>query len=188
MAGRVLLISINQCDDPYPVFPLGLGHIAAALQTAGYQTRWIDLRLASGTIADAVREFQPDYIGISIRNIDDVIIRARETFFGALATLCPELRQLTPAPIILGGSGFSIFPRQLLELAGADFGICGEGEESLVRLLRELENGGNINDLPGLVFRDGAGGSRRGVSFQLSLSVGASRAPGSSRTFRGTRS
>jgi radical SAM superfamily enzyme YgiQ (UPF0313 family) len=97
--------------------------------------------------------FRPDYVGISLRNIDDVLIRKRATFYGGLASLGARIRQQTDAPIILGGSGFSIFPRRLLELAEADFGICGAGELALVSLITALNNGGDYQEIPGLVYR-----------------------------------
>ena len=65
-------------------------------------------------------------MGISLRNIDDVFIRKRETFFDELASLGANIRRQTAAPIILGGSGFSIFPERLLELSEADFGIAAK--------------------------------------------------------------
>lgn len=153
MASRVLLISINVCTEPCPVFPLGLGHIDAALRAAGHETRWMDVRVNPGELDQAVREFRPDFIGISIRNIDDIIIRKRETFFGPLTTICPHLRTVTKAPLILGGSGFSIFPERLLDLAGADFGIVGEGEAGMVELLNALESERDATGVPGLVYR-----------------------------------
>ncbi|MCX6927489.1 MAG: radical SAM protein, partial [Verrucomicrobia bacterium] len=101
-------------------------------------------------ILDAAR---PDFVGISLRNIDDVLIRKQETFFDELASLCVRIRQHTEAPIILGGSGFSLFPERLLALAGTDYGICGAGEDSLVSLIAALESGSGVNGIPGLVFR-----------------------------------
>jgi radical SAM superfamily enzyme YgiQ (UPF0313 family) len=154
-AGRILLISINRCVSPYPVFPLGLAHLQTALRQAGYETRWFDFNTAKEPPAVMVDQFQPDFIGLSLRNIDDVIITARETFFGPLVDLCLELRQMTRVPIILGGSGFSIFPKELLERCGADFGIQGEGEASLISLLRALQSAGDYAKIPGLVFRQG---------------------------------
>jgi radical SAM superfamily enzyme YgiQ (UPF0313 family) len=60
-------------------------------------------------------------------------------------------------PLILGGSAFSVFPRELLLLSGVDYGICGEGEGVLVPLLNALREGRQPGDLPGLVFRDPGG-------------------------------
>jgi radical SAM superfamily enzyme YgiQ (UPF0313 family) len=59
--------------------------------------------------------------------------------------------------VILGGSGFSIFPGRLLEIAGADFGIAGEGESGLVALIDALENKRDFRAIPGLVFRSAEG-------------------------------
>ena len=38
-------------------------------------------------------------------------------------------------------------------MAGADFGVCGEGEPGLVALIAALETGGGLTGIPGLVFR-----------------------------------
>ncbi|MCP5527674.1 MAG: radical SAM protein [Verrucomicrobiales bacterium] len=157
MNRRVLLISANQCETPYAVFPLGLAAVNAALREAGYVTRWLDCLADQGAIEPVIESFQPHFIGISLRNIDDVAFRRRETFYSSLFSLCDRIRQRTDAKIIVGGSGFSIFPERLLERSGADFGVQGEGEAALLALLRALEHGEDHRQIPGLVFRNGAG-------------------------------
>lgn len=154
MNRRVLLISANQCDTPYAVFPLGLAAVSAALRENGYETRWVDC-LADAAIEPVIESFRPDFVGISLRNIDDVAFRRRETYYGSLFVLCDRIRQRTAAKIIVGGSGFSIFPERLLERSGADYGIQGEGEASLLALLEVLEHQRDYRQIPGLVFRDG---------------------------------
>jgi radical SAM superfamily enzyme YgiQ (UPF0313 family) len=152
MASKILLISINQCDEPYPVFPLGLAYIASALQQAGHQTRLMDWQMDNPEIAGTLAEFRPDIAGISLRNIDDVLIRKRQTFYDGLGGLCAEIKRLSPCPIILGGSGFSIFPEELLASSRADFGIQGEGEDSVVSLVSALEQKKDPSSISGLVF------------------------------------
>jgi radical SAM superfamily enzyme YgiQ (UPF0313 family) len=105
----------------------------------------------------ALAAFQPDWAGISLRNIDNVCIRKQETFYGDPVALCRSLRRASRCSIVLGGSGFSLFPEHLLELTGADFGICGEGEASLPALLAARENNADWRAIPGLVFRNGNG-------------------------------
>jgi radical SAM superfamily enzyme YgiQ (UPF0313 family) len=152
-----LLISANRCITPDAVFPLGLAHLNAALRQAGHEIAWLDVLTGRDRLGEVLSTWRPDYIGISLRNADDVLIRKRETFFGDVASLGATLRQQTRCPIILGGSGFSIFPEPLLRLTGADYGICGEGEAGLVALLAALENGGELARVPGLVYwQDGA--------------------------------
>jgi radical SAM superfamily enzyme YgiQ (UPF0313 family) len=153
MPSRILLISANRCTTPDPVFPLGLAHLNAALRESGHETVWLDRLASADRLAETLRSWRPDFVGISLRNIDDVLIRQRETFFDELASLGGNIRRHTAAPIILGGSGFSIFPRQLLELAGADFGIAGEGEAGFLLLINALKSGGDCRGIPGLVYR-----------------------------------
>src|SRR5512146_2959266 len=128
MPCRILLVSANRCSAPDPVFPLGLAHLSAALRRAGHECVWLDTLIDAERLREALRAGRPDYVGISLRNIDDVLLRKQETFFNGLAGLTDLIRRECRCPIILGGSGFSIFPAQLFEFAGVDFGIAGEGE------------------------------------------------------------
>jgi radical SAM superfamily enzyme YgiQ (UPF0313 family) len=153
MPSRVLLISTNRCKTPDPVFPLGLAHLNAALRRAGHETRWYDVQLPNPPLDEVLREFRPALVGISVRNIDDVLIRTRETYFESTADICAKVRAAGSARTVLGGSGFSIFPKELLEFSGADFGICGAGEMSLPHLLDSLEQGRDCTTVPGLVYR-----------------------------------
>ena len=153
MPSRILLISANRCTTPDAVFPLGLAHLNAALRKAGHSSLWLDSLAGTAHLEETLESYRPDFVGVSLRNVDDVLIRRRETFFGDAVTFGERIRRQTRAPIIAGGSGFSIFPQQLLELTGADYGICGEGEENFVSLIAALAKGGEVSGIPGLVFR-----------------------------------
>ena len=138
---------------PDPVYPLGLACLGGSLRRAGYHTIWLDCLAQDDPLEAVLAANEPDFVGLSLRNIDDVLIRKQETYFGELTALVARVRQWRPCPVILGGSGFSIFPRQLLASSGADFGICGDGEASLVSLLEALQQGGDLTAIPGLVHR-----------------------------------
>ena len=153
MPSRVLLISANRCTSPDPVFPLGLAHINAALRNAGHETRWLDRLSNLDKLVETIHEFKPDLIGLGLRNIDDVLIRQQEKFYDELAPHIATIRQHSQAPVVLGGSGFSIFPEKLLTLTGADYGIAGEGEPGILALLDTLKNGGDLSRVGGLVYR-----------------------------------
>lgn len=153
MRQKVLLISPNRCVSPEPVFPLGLAHIDAALHSAGHTPRLLDCLSDPRPLEAELQEFQPDIVGISLRNLDDVLIRRQETFFGSAAEICDTVRRVHPCPVVVGGSGFSICPERLLELSGADFGIQGEGEAGFLALLEALGDGADVSGIPGLVFR-----------------------------------
>ena len=153
MPSRILLISANRCTTPDPVFPLGLAHINAALRRAGHTTRWLDRLTNPDRLVETLQEFQPELVGISLRNIDDVLIRQQEKFYDELAPFTATIRQHSAAPVVLGGAGFSIFPQRLLALTGADYGIAGEGEPGMLALVAALKHGGDLSRVPGLVHR-----------------------------------
>lgn len=157
---KVLLVNLNRYEQPYPVYPLGLAYIDGALRAAGYTTRIWDAGITEDPPEDWVRGWRPDFIGVSVRNIDNVQCHNPRSFVRELTDCCVRLRAVTDVPLILGGSAFSVFPRELLLLSGADYGICGEGEGVIVSLLEALRAGRPPGDLPGLVFRDAGGGVR----------------------------
>lgn len=149
---KVLLINTNIERAPYPVPPLGLCLLAAALGDK-YVVKIYDGVFDEGRgLVDLVKQFKPDFIGFSIRNIDDVV-NDREIFYmdGILEKFIRPVKAATNVPVILGGSGFSIFPIELMELTGADYGIVGEGEDTLPILLDYIQNQEDVTCLPNLV-------------------------------------
>lgn len=151
---RVLLVNPNTCDNPYPVYPLGIAYVEGALRRAGVETRIVDLNLDSWeSVAETLRIFQPDWIALSLRNIDDVRISVREFFVDAVRDLIRRIRDACNAPVILGGSGFSVMPREIFEYCSPDYGISGEGEAPMAALIA----GQAPESIPGLVYEDASG-------------------------------
>jgi radical SAM superfamily enzyme YgiQ (UPF0313 family) len=119
---------------------LGLSLLAAALEKKYEVQVWDGMFRRAEGLPEFVQQWQPDYIGFSIRNIDDILID-RVIFYldEIIRDFIEPVRKVSNAPIILGGSGFSIFPDELMKLTGADYGIAGEGEEALATLLARLD-------------------------------------------------
>lgn len=141
---RILLVSSNVTLEPYPVYPLGLSVIAAALAADGHQVEQFDF-LACGEsedlLAQRVAAFAPEYVCVSIRNLDNCDSLS-ETGYPAVARRVVELiRTGCRAPVIIGGAAFSIMPEELLAYTGADYGVVGEGESLVCKLVRELSQG-----------------------------------------------
>ncbi len=153
MAFKILLVSVNRCDSPYLVYPLGLSHIAAALVKAGHEIYVADCAIDGRDLSEIVASFKPSHIGLSLRNIDDIQIKNPRFFAQDLSFIAQSLRKISDAPIIVGGSGYSLFPAELLEATSADFGIHGEGDVTFVKLLDAMEKNESYTALPGLVFR-----------------------------------
>ena len=142
---NILLISMNRLDVPFPVYPIGLDYVAGALPER-HRPRILDLcrcRVGEeeGPIREAIQDFPVQAVGISIRNIDNTDIAELRNFLGDMKAAVDAVRRVTSAPIILGGAGYTLFPGELLEALGADYGIIGEGER-MGLLLDRLEEGG----------------------------------------------
>ncbi|MCK4389432.1 MAG: lipid biosynthesis B12-binding/radical SAM protein [Desulfobacterales bacterium] len=141
---KVLLISSNVSNTPYPVYPLGLSMVAAALQSARHKVYQFDLLQNNGsldTLADEIRQIDPDIIGISIRNIDNVNLLNEQRYINVDSSVVQKIRGQTDAPVVLGGSGFSIMPEVILREVGADYGIVGEGESLMVDFVANAGRG-----------------------------------------------
>ncbi len=141
---RVLLISSNLAEEPYAVFPLGIGVIAKSLLANGHQVKIYDNLLArnrGGSLIDMLREFQPEIVGMGIRNIDNVNFLEPAFFLDDAAVLVSEIRKVSNVPIFVGGAGFSLMPERILEYIGADYGIAGAGEKAVVSVVEQLASG-----------------------------------------------
>jgi radical SAM superfamily enzyme YgiQ (UPF0313 family) len=131
--------------------------VVAAVQDE-HEVRVLDFMFAADPLEQvrrAVAEFAPEIIALSVRNIDNQDSRNPESFIGEIKNLVNLLRKLSAAPIVVGGAGFSIMPRQFMEYLGADFGIAGEGEGAFREFLAALEGSRDWETVSGLVWRDG---------------------------------
>jgi len=150
----VLLISANSEALPAPVYPLGLAYLAGAVERAGHVAHQYDV-LAHGaeTLPQVLQDTRPDLVAVSIRNVDNTDGETPRSYVGSHRELIAAVRRHTRAPIVLGGSGFSLFPQQLLRALGADSGIAGPGEAPLCALLDARAEGREPAGVPSLVTR-----------------------------------
>ena len=151
MRNSVLLVSTNREKNPYPVAPLGLLFIANALKRAGHEVSLLDLCFSedvSNDIENAVQRVSPDLIGVSIRNVDNLTFPQTVSYLPVIKSCIDIIKQATDAPIVIGGSAFSLFPERILDYMQCDFGILGEGEESMLELLECFNN--SQNDFSGV--------------------------------------
>ncbi|MFP4039029.1 MAG: lipid biosynthesis B12-binding/radical SAM protein [Desulfosudaceae bacterium] len=152
---KVFLISANTETSPYPVYPLGIDYVAGAIES-DHEVFLADLNRAGeeDRLSDRIKKTAPDIIGISIRNIDNTDVKGPKSYIDRYRSLIGRIRSVTAAPIVLGGSGFTIFPGQLLQTLEADYGIVGEGERFGL-FLEAYENGGNPGDMAGVIAGNG---------------------------------
>lgn len=143
MGINCLLISTNQVEVPYPVYPLGIAHLRGALKAAGHSSEHFDLLAEGGTraLSGFLQNSSYDLIGLSIRNIDTMDSDCPRHIIDETRRVVEIVRGLSRAPVVAGGSAFSIMPEEVMAVIKADLGVVGEGEEILVELADQIDKG-----------------------------------------------
>jgi hypothetical protein len=155
---RVLLINANRFKQPWPVIPFGLCCVAKSVEEAGHEVKVLDLcfsRRPESDMSRDVREWSPNVIGISIRNIDNsagfkTLFLLEETKSKVVMPLKKEFR----GPIVIGGPSVGISAPEMLEFLDLQYAIGGDGEAAIVEFLRRIENGLSLEGVGGLARRE----------------------------------
>lgn len=159
---KVLMVNANREVTYTPVAPLGLAYLCTALQSSGHEISFLDLSLIDNWFAElerSITSFQPEVIGVSIRNIDNSSYSQYINYLPLTREIINRIKCLSNASVILGGSGFSLQPSILLEYFDCCYGVVGEGELAFPLLLKWIENKGSITQLdsiPNLIYRNPA--------------------------------
>jgi len=145
---KVSLISPkwNQMTNSYP--PLGLGYLAACLEREGHQVRIHDFGLRPDLpIADEVEgvvTFGPDLVGMT----------SMTTSHHSQEEAARLLKGRLGVPIVIGGPHATTLPHETLQDPNLDYLVYGEGEETMVELVRVLESGRNgLDQIRGLYYK-----------------------------------
>lgn len=154
---KVLLISVNRERMPAPVFPLGLAYIAGALKEEGHAVEVIDLCFSQDVARDlqeVLIRSKPDLIGLSLRNLDNLTYPLSISYLKEVEEVISVCRRFSSSKLVIGGSGFSLTPQDLLRHLDVDFGIVGEGEDILLTLIHSLENHHPLSPSPHLLVKE----------------------------------
>lgn len=132
--------------------PMGLAFVAGALRVAGHRdVRILDANLSEDQMADigdAVRSYPPDLVGISLTT----------PLLGAALRISRAIKGLRPeAKIVFGGVHPSLFPVEMALEWSVDYVVFGEGERTIVELVKTLRGSRVPDGVAGVAFRkDGA--------------------------------
>ncbi len=154
---NVLIIATNRSVHPQPVMPIGGCVVAEACERTGHRVRVLDLMFEKeppAALRAAVASFRPDVVGLSVRNIDNNDMRDPVFFLDDLPRLVNTVRELTDAPLVLGGAAVGVMPEAILRHAGVSCGVVADGEQAFPRLLKRLEGGEPLQGIPGLALLD----------------------------------
>ncbi len=127
--------------------PLGLGYLAAYLESKGIEARIIDGQisdLTEETLGKEIQGFSPSIVGI--------------TSTTALANAAHEIAKWVKniskdTKVVMGGVHPTVLPEEALEDNKIDVLVRGEGEITFFELVRTFEARTNLRDVLGISFK-----------------------------------
>ena len=142
---KITLINPPQATK-YSQPPMGLATIAAVLERLGYQVAVVD--------ANALKLKLEDIVSYVI-DADVVGLTAMTPTINMAITIAHHLKKANPdLTIILGGAHATLLPSETLVSAPEiDVVVRGEGEQTIVELLRALEYRQPLSKIPGISYR-----------------------------------
>jgi radical SAM superfamily enzyme YgiQ (UPF0313 family) len=151
---KVLLIQayLGRKDKEGNIFPLGLCYIGTALADRGHEIALFDPNLYDDPymeIERISRNFMPEVVGISLRNIDTTQKLDKFCYYKTLNPTVAIVKKALPGVrVMIGGTGFSMFAEQIMaKIPEIDFGVFLEGDESTPELLDNLERPETVKGL-----------------------------------------
>ncbi|AKL95365.1 Fe-S oxidoreductase [Clostridium aceticum] len=135
------------------VYPIGIVTLATLLKE-DHTIEIFDMNIQEdpfSQLKEKLQSYPPEVICVSLRNIDPLGNKMTSLMPPFVATVKMIAALVPKGKIIVGGTGFSLFPKRIMEeLPEIQYGIIGEGENTLPQLLENLEN---PSHLKGLCFR-----------------------------------
>ena len=148
-----------EARQPYP--PLGTLYAASYLRQHGYEVALFDAMLAESEEewGNALDEHQPQYAVLYEDNFNYLskmcLLRMREAAFKMV-----EMAKQRGCIVLLCGADATDHYAEYL-VKGADYCLLGEGEETLIELLNQLQEGKETGRIIGLASRNTISPSRR---------------------------
>jgi len=125
--------------------PLGLAYIAAVLRTHDHSVRIVDMNVEMKNLEELEKiceKEQPDIVGISSTTIT----------YNTCINILKRIKNIIPSAIrIVGGPHASILPQEFVDYS--DFVVVGEGEYTMLELVKTLENSEDPSNIEGLLFK-----------------------------------
>ncbi len=145
---KVLLINISlRPESPTLLPPVGLAYIATAIDNAGYDLEILDI--------DAYRysDLEVDAL-ICKRDFDVAAMGCIVTGYKEVKKLARVIKVSKNVPVIAGNSVASSVPELLLKNTEVDIAVIGEGDVTIVEVLKTIENNESLSTVDGIYYKE----------------------------------
>lgn len=133
--------------QPRIELPQGLLAVAGPLDQSGYSVRIIDQRLESGwrdILIDELTKNTPVCVGLSVMTGPQIKHALDVSQF---------IKEHGKVPVVWGGIHPTLMPKQTLDNKYIDIIVQGEGEDTLLNLVRALETKTTIDTVNGIFYK-----------------------------------
>lgn len=158
------ILLINLCLRPesdIKIYPVGLGYVASSIYRAGYKLEILDIdiqRYSYTELENILRSKDFDVVGFGC------IV----TGYKIVKNLCSMIKKINrDAIIVVGNSVASSIPQLLLSNTQADIAVIGEGDITIIELLKALEERQPLEYISGICFKK----SKEMVSTQMRIPI-----------------
>jgi anaerobic magnesium-protoporphyrin IX monomethyl ester cyclase len=148
---RIFLVNVGYRQPIFPLLtpPMGIMYLASYLRSIfKADVRLINQKLdniANDTLVKRIVEFNPDVVGLGA-----ITPTAQH-----LPYITKKIRSALPKTLILiGGPHVSAFGARTLETSEANAAVPGEGEVAVEQIIRSYFDGGSLEDVPGIHWKD----------------------------------
>jgi len=127
--------------------PLGLGHLAAYLESKGIEARIIDGQisdLTEETLGKEIQDFLPDIVGITSTT---VLTSAAQEVAKWTKNISRDIK------VVMGGVHPTVLPEESLEDKNVDVVVRGEGEITFFELVKAFETTTSLGNVLGISFK-----------------------------------
>ena len=133
---RLLLVSPTGQKDP---FPIGLAYVSASLKRAGHEVDCCYFDAIDSLYARLQKQY--DFVGTGGMSLH----------FKQIETIARVAKE-SHTRLIIGGNIISSEPELMTWVLKPDYAVIGEGDESIIELLKCLQESGDLSSVGGMAF------------------------------------
>lgn len=145
---KILVINVSlRPQSPEKLFPIGLGYITTAMKYSGFRFDLLDI--------DGYR-YSDKYVENFLRNkrYDVICLGCMVTGYKIVKTLSAIIKENHPeTKIIAGNSVATSIVNTLLTRTKVDIAVMGEGDETIVDLLKTISQNEPLDKVRGICFK-----------------------------------
>ncbi|NFA43479.1 radical SAM protein [Clostridium botulinum] len=152
----ILVVATNREKHPCPVLPAGALQLTNELIEIGEDAQFLDLCFKENYMdifKNTIIQLKPSIVVFSVRNIDNETYLNTKFYLNEVKTYVSICRNVGNIKTIIGGIGFIVNYKAVYNFLNIDYGILDRGFNSIISLIKKLNNAQCIDNITNLVYK-----------------------------------